>query len=499
MASFVSYSPVNGEPLGSYPVVEAEAVACTVKTARKAAKTWAAQGAKDRVAALERLRLRLAEDADLLAQIVTEEIGKPLQESYGADLLPSLRALTWLRRNAPRALRSRRIGRHLYQEAQPYGVVGVIGTWNYPLFLNIAPIAWALAAGNAVVWKPSELATGSALALAELFQKEWLPVFVVTGSGETGRALCEAGCDKIAFTGGVATGRDILKTLAQKGTPSVMELSGNDIMLVLPDTNIFLTAKSAVWGRCCNAGQSCVAPQRIYVLAPVYEAFLEACQREIAALRPGIDYGPLRTEALRRQTHRLIWAAISQGARLLSGGFALEDRPGYFYAPTLLADCDDAMPVMAHDFFGPVLAVCRVATEAEAVERANASSMALGASIWTRNLTQAQAIAAQLHVGVVSVNNVLLDAANPALPFGGLRASGFGKQRGGAGLEEFVQWKAVATHSVRGNRRHLFPYREATLPILRGVAALQAARSISAKWRALRALVAAARDWPRAK
>lgn len=497
MSCFISYNPTTGEEIGSYPIAAPEEVACASARAQEATEGWAQRSVAERCQALQTLRALIAERADTLAAAIHAEIGKPLQEAYGAEVLPSLQALDWLTAHAPHALRPRAVTgvRNARLTPLPYGVVGVIGTWNYPLFLNLTPIAWALAAGNTVVWKPSELAAASSLLLAACFQQAGLPVVTVTGDGTTGRALCRTGCGKIAFTGSVTTGRAILAELAASGTPVVMELSGKDAMVVCADADIALAARSAVWGRCCNAGQSCVAPQVVYVARAVYHTFLEECRREIEALRPGVDYGPLRTPALRARVHTMVWDAVPRGARLLTGGFPLDDRPGYHYAPTLLADCNGSMLVTEQDFFGPVLAVCPVRDAEEAIAPINAGEMALSASIWTRSRSYGCRIADCLQVGMVTINAVLLDAANPALPFGGLRASGFGKQRGLSGLEEFVQWKTTVTHRSGGAHRHLFPYRPATLPILQGLIALKAARGPVAKWKALRRLAEAARHW----
>ena len=444
---------------------------------------------------LRRWRERLAADSDGLAVTVTTEIGKPLQESLGADLLPSLAALHWLERETERTLRPRRAG-GAQLTAEPYGVVGIIGTWNYPLLLNIAPIAWALAAGNAVVFKPSELATASAVRLMDHADAVGLPVVTVTGGSETGRALCRAGVDKLAFTGGMRTGRAIMAELAASNTPAVMELSGNDAFIVCADADVAAAAHSAVWGRVCNAGQSCIAPQRFYVVREQADAFLRACKAELDSLRAGVDFGPMRTDRLRDNAHRLVWQAVAQGAELLTGGRSLKEMPGFHYAPTLLAECTDEMPIVSQDFFGPVLPVCIVRDVDEAIRRIDAGEMALGASVWTRNVRQGQALAARLRVGLVAVNqDTLLLGANPALPFGGLRASGFGKQRGAAGLEEFVNWKVTATGAASGERRHLFPYKPATVPILRGLIAFQNAPNFRAKLLAMRQLARAAADY----
>ncbi len=498
METLASINPATGEPLGEFPVMGADDVECAAQTADEALLSWRTLPVAERCARLQRLRDALAANADSLADTVAREIGKPLQDVYAAELLPTLTALEWLARQAPRQLRRTRFAgvKGATRSPEPYGIVGVIGAWNYPIFLDLTSIAWALAAGNAVLWKPSELATASATALHSHCAAAGLPVFLLTGDASTGRALCRAGCDKVAFTGGVTTGRAILAELARTGTPSVMELSGNDAMIVCADADLSLAARSAVWGRCCNAGQSCVAPQRFYVEKTVYARFLQECVSVLATLRPGIDYGPLRTEALRRNVQKLVWEAIGRGARLQIGGRALDDLPGYHYAPTLLADCDDEMRVMAQDFLGPVLPVCPTRDAAEAIRLTNASEMALGASVWTRNRRLGQEIAQALSVGVVGINkDMLLIAGDPRLPFGGLRASGFGKQRGAFGLEEFVQWKVTSVCGAGGARRHLFPYREATLPILRGLIALRAARGPRAKMQALRQLIRAVKRW----
>jgi acyl-CoA reductase-like NAD-dependent aldehyde dehydrogenase len=495
MSGFISCDPTTGQAIGRFPIPAPAEVAAAVACAHNEAERWREVAVADRCRRLRELHDRLAADADALAQIVTREIGKPLQESYGADLLPALSGLSWLADRAPRALRARGpSARGLSPE--PYGVIGVIGTWNYPLLLDLAPIAWALAAGNAVVWKPSELAAATAGAAHLHLQRVGLPVTLIHGDGSTGRALCRAGVDKLAFTGSVATGRAILAELAAHGTPAVMELSGNDAMIVCADADIRLAARSAVWGRCANAGQSCIAPQRLYVDPTVYGRFLQECKEALDALRPGIDYGPLRTAAFRVRVHEAVRAAIAGGAKRLAGGCPPDDRPGFYYTPTLLADCTDEMEVVAQDLFGPVLPVCRVQSDEEAIRRANGCDLALGASVWTRDRARGRQIAARLRVGVVAINgDTLLTAADPALPFGGLRASGFGKQRGVAGLEEFVQWKVTVVSGTGGARRHLFPYRAATLPILRGLIALRAAHGPAAKLRAIRDLARAGRAW----
>ncbi len=501
MDHFTSYNPRTGAPIGTYPITGEDEVFCAVDRARMLAGAWAARSPEERASVLRQVRDSIVADEVNLTQTVCEEIGKPPQDAVGADMLALILGLDWLIANGPGLLNPHRIRgeRHARLEAVPYGVVGVIGTWNYPLLLDGACVASALLAGNAVVWKPSELAPACASALYKHFERAGLPVLLLPGDGTTGQALCQADIDKLAFTGGVPTGRAILARLALRGIPSVMELSGNDALIVCADADIEAAARAAVWARICNAGQSCVSPQRLYVVQSAYVDFVAACERILSGLHPGVDYGPLRTNGLRGRVHSLVNEAVGQGASLQSGGHCLADAEfadGFYYAPTLLTNVDNAMPIMRQDFFGPVLCVQSVPDDNAAIALANDCDMGLGASVWTRDASKGRAIASRLKAGVVTVNmETLMTGARPALPFGGMGASGWGRQRGASGLDEFAQWRTVCWQSAPGAQRHVFPYREATLPLLRGVLAFRAARGPGAKMQALRQLVSAARNW----
>ncbi len=475
MNHFHSYNPCTGRVSAIYPVATEQEAASAVANAAVQQEKWSLLPVHQRCARLLQLRRLIAQEADTLADTVCSEIGKPRQEAYGAEILPCLRALQWLGRHAPRLLAPCPVpgAKNAWQQAAPLGVVGVIGTWNYPLLLDLTPMAWALAAGNAVVWKPSELATGSALALYHLVQQADLPVQLITGDASAGAALCDSLIQGLAFTGSAAAGRAILGRLAARGIPSVMELSGNDAAIVCHDANAADAARSAVWARCCNAGQSCVAPQRFFVHKHIADAFLSECALHMRALRPGRDYGPMRTHEMRERANMLVQNALDKGANLLCGG---EKQPGegYYYTPALLTRCTPDMPVMKEDFFGPVLCVCVVESEEQAVAMANRCAFALGASVWTRNRERGRSLAMQLQAGMVGINReTLLMAADPSLPFGGMKASGFGTLRGAAGLEPWVRRKVISAQKPGGIKRHLFPYKTAALPILESIVELQ--------------------------
>ena len=361
---------MTGEELGRFRSDSPQDVLQTVAKARTASLEWETKSVRERASHLARLRRLLCDESADLAALVSKEIGKPLQESLAADILPCIKSLKWLERESSKTFASKRIGSNIEIQALPYGVIGVIGTWNYPLFLNLVSIAWAVAAGNSVVWKPSELATLTAIKLQELFERAELPVWMAKGDGETGAALCVAGIDKLAFTGGVKTGRAILAELAKTGTPSVMELSGNDVMIVAENANIKIAAGAAVWGRVSNCGQSCVAPQRVLVHASCYDPFLEECAKIIASLRQGVDFTVMRTPELARNAQRIVEESIALGAKLIRRA-EVEKTCCQSVSPTLLADCHDGMPVFSKDFFGPVVAVKSFLNIEEAIATVN--------------------------------------------------------------------------------------------------------------------------------
>lgn len=494
MRTFCSINPTNETILGEFPIMSPADIEYQYQNAVSASETWRRVDWKQRLSKLDELRLLLLNNAEDLATTIHQEIGKPIQEAYSADILSAANALKWLTKRSSKDISHNKLRPNKTLTAEPLGVIGVIGTWNYPLFLNLVPIAWALAAGNSVLFKPSELSALTAERMSILFTKIGLPVFTLQGDASTGRALCQVGCNKIAFTGGVSTGRAICSELAKTATPSVMELSGCDAMIVCADAPLEATARSAVWGRCSNVGQSCVAPQRIFVESSIYPQFLKLCQQEMVRLQQGRDYGAMRTDTFRRCADTMVKDALFSGAQKICGG-EIPVGKGYHYPPTLLADCDPSMRLFQEDFFGPVVAVASVNSVQEAIQATNRCDMGLAASIWTTNLSTGQQIAQQLRVGSVSINEILMDAADAELPFGGLRNSGFGVQRGIKGLEEFFHWKPIVTHQANSLRRHLFPYQAATTNILRAMVQMEAAKTMSAKFDAIRSFIKAAKEW----
>src|SRR4051795_172839 len=305
--TFESTNPASGAVVGVFPVHDADAVRETVERARAAARQWAALGYDGRRTRLSAFRGYLARRLNELADLVHRENGKPHADAI-LEITLAIDHLAWAGAHARKTLGSRRVRAGLlaanhaaYLEYQPMGVIGVIGPWNYPVFTPMGSIAYALAAGNAVVFKPSEYtpAIGAWLAAAwRAAVPDAADVFqVVTGHGETGAALCRARVGKLAFTGSTPTGKKVMAACAETLTPVLLELGGKDAMIVDDDADVVAAADAAVWGAMSNAGQTCIGIERVYATSAVYDRFVAEVTEQVRKLRPGSDdeatYGPM--------------------------------------------------------------------------------------------------------------------------------------------------------------------------------------------------------------
>jgi acyl-CoA reductase-like NAD-dependent aldehyde dehydrogenase len=366
----------------------------------------------------------------------------------GAELI------TWYARHAPRLLRPRRVSPGLLatkraeRRREPLGVVGVISPWNYPLVLALGPVATALFAGNTVVLKPSELAPRTGLLVGALFAGiEGHPdlVQVVTGGGEVGEALVRAEVDKICFTGSVSTGTAVMRAVAERRTPVVLELGGKDPLIVCADADVERAARAAVWASFTNCGQTCIGTERAYVVAPVADRFVDAVLRVTAELRqaPDGDVGAMIHERQVAVSEAHVADARDKGATVAAGGHRLEVGGRPAFAPTVLLEVDHSMAAMQEETFGPLLPIMRVADETEALALANDSPYGLGASVFGRDPAVVERLVGGLQAGSVAVNDVIVGFAVPGLPFGGWKASGTGVTHGEEGLLELTRSKAV--------------------------------------------------------
>ena len=449
--TFESFAPATGEVVATLPVHGEAEVREAVQRARKASQWWGSLSFDERSDRLRAYAGVLARRRDELLGLISRENGKPRVDALIEHTLV-LEHLSWAAKNAKRVMRPRKVSGSLLLsnikpilEYQPLGVVGVIGPWNYPLFTPMGSIAYALAAGNAVVFKPSEYTPAIGVWLADAFKEvvPEQPVFqVVTGFGETGAALCRAGVDKLAFTGSAPTGRKIMAACAETLTPVLLELGGNDPLLVDSDADIHAAARAALWGGCSNAGQTCIGVERVYVVDSVFDKFVDELTTLASDVHAGegAAIGPMTMPKQVDVVKAHVDDALSRGARAVVGGADSIRAP--WIDPIVLVDVPDDARMMREETFGPVLAVSRVASLDEAVDKANRSSHGLGAAVFGKK--NGYDAARRLRSGMASVNSVLSFAGFPALPFGGVGESGFGRIHGEDGLKEFTRPKSIA-------------------------------------------------------
>jgi acyl-CoA reductase-like NAD-dependent aldehyde dehydrogenase len=460
MGTFDSLSPATSEVIATFGVCGEQDIADAVERARGAAAWWAGLGWKERERRLLAWKSHLTRYIGRLGELVHTETGKPLAEAQ-LEILLAVVHIDWAARHARRVLRSRRVRSGLISvnqaatlEYQPLGVVGVIGPWNYPVFTPMGSIAYALAAGNAVVFKPSEFAPAVGRWLVDAFAEvvpEQPVLQLVTGYGATGDHLARSAVNKISFTGSAATARKVMAACAQNLTPLVAECGGKDALLVGADADLDAAADACAWGAMSNAGQTCIGVERVYVMADVYHTFLEKLTERVTRLRPGedreADYGPMTMPGQIEVIEKHIADALARGGRPVVGGIASIRKP--YVGPVILADVPEESRAVTDETFGPTVTVTRVADLDEAVALANASQYGLGASVFAGRTRDAMSAARRLRSGMTAINGVMSYAGIPSLPFGGSGDSGFGRIHGADGLREFARPKSIARQRMK--------------------------------------------------
>jgi acyl-CoA reductase-like NAD-dependent aldehyde dehydrogenase len=479
-----------------------------VARARVAQQKWADLQPVERARILEPTKDRILDRAHSIAERVQEDVGKPLVEALLGEVLPSADVVQYWTRHIATLLEAtpveldaiaypRKSGTIL---REPRGVVAAIMPWNFPVALPLRTIVPALLAGNAVVFKPSEVAPRSGRLVAELFEG-LLPdglLQLLEGGAETGAALCAADVDVVVFIGSVQAGRKVAHACAERLIPCSLELGGKDAALVLGDADLARAANGVVWGAMMNAGQNCASVERVYVEKAVAKSFTDSVCAVVESLRPGVDVGPLATAAQRGIVQSHVREAVARGAELLRGGADGERGNGNGegtrdYPPTVVRVTGEDTALMRDETFGPVLPIVVVENADEAVARANASRYGLTASIWSRDLRKAQSLARRLRAGVVTINNHAFTGAIPAAPWSGAGETGWGVTNSPLALEGLTRPRFVLVDRSRAARElWWYPYTPALRAIGSSMAVVRSARRpLMERLRALASLIAA--------
>lgn len=445
--------PATGALVGRAPEHTTADLHAAIAAAHTAQTGWGALTHTERSRYLNLAADAVEANAETLAVLLSREQGKPLNGPNARFEVGACAA--WLRATAamelePEVLVDDESGR-AELHYRPLGVVGAIGPWNWPMMISVWQLAPALRMGNTVVIKPSEYTPLSVLGLAAVLNTV-LPnnvLKVVSGGREVGEALAiDARIDKIMFTGSTATGKAIIRSSAETVKRLTLELGGNDAGIVLPDVDAKAIATDLFWGAFVNTGQTCAAIKRLYVHEDVYDEVCDALT-EVAAQMPmgvGLDennvLGPLQNKAQFDIVSDLVQAAKDSGARILIGGNPAADQPGYFYPTTLVADIDNNTALVAKEQFGPALPIIKYSTVEEAIEMANGVDVGLAASVWSSDKERAKEIAARIEAGTVWINKHA--APDPRVPFGGMKASGYGLEFGVEGLKHLGQPQVIS-------------------------------------------------------
>jgi acyl-CoA reductase-like NAD-dependent aldehyde dehydrogenase len=467
------HNPATGLAVGSVPIDGAETVAAKARALREAQPEWEALGPRGRRKWLLKWQEWILDNSDHITSVLMSETGKSrvdanLEATAVADMI------NYWSGNAEQFMADKHISAHsplwkvkkLTIVYRPIPLIGVITPWNFPFAMPGLDVPPALAAGCAVLLKPSEVTPLSAVELVRGWSEVGAPpvLALTTGYGATGAAMPEV-CDMIQFTGSTATGRKVAAACAERLIPCSLELGGKDPAIVLADADLDRAANGITWGGFFNSGQVCVSIERVYVEAPVYDEFVAKLAANVRKLQQGsesdssftYDCGAMATLAQRDICERHVNDAVAAGATVLTGG--KPTGQGTFFPPTILTDVTHDMSCITEETFGPTLPVVKVADEEEAIRMANDSVFGLSATVWTGDNARGERVARRLECGAVNVNDALINVFNFGLPMGGWKESGVGARAGGTyGVLKFCRQKAITSPRLPTQKSELLWY-----------------------------------------
>jgi acyl-CoA reductase-like NAD-dependent aldehyde dehydrogenase len=478
-------NPASGAVLASVGELGFAEVAELAALARGVQPGWEAAGFEGRGAVLRRMQRWLLDNSERVIETIVSETGKAYEDAQLLELGYTVSALSYWARTAGRHLGERRFlsrapllaGRRIVTRWVPRGVVGVIGPWNYPLLNSFGDAIPALASGNGVVLKPSELTPLTSLLIAEGLRESGLPAdlfAVATGARATGEAVVDA-VDFVMFTGSSATGRAVAARAAARLVPFSLELGGKDALIVLEGAPLERAANVAVYYGMMNAGQSCVSIERVYADAAIHDELLELITAKVRELRTGaprgpgsVDVGAISSARQLEIIEEHVADAVAKGARALVGGRRL-DGPATFFEPTVLAGVDHTMRCMREETFGPTLPVMSVSGADEAVALVNDSPMGLGAAVFAADADSGEALARRLEVGAVCVNDAAVNYFALAAPMGGAKESGIGVRHGAEGIRKYCRPQTIllTPRAMPAREPQFYPYTKRSARLVR--------------------------------
>ena len=455
--AYESVNPNDGKTLKTFPELSDEQLEIRIATAAAAYKTWKKTSYPERAVIVAKASELMHAYVDRFAKHATNEMGKLINESR-AEVKYSADILAYYAKNAERFLAPVKLDPvygTAHMESSPMGVIFCIEPWNFPYY-QLARVAGPhLMAGNVVLVKHAECVPQCAVEFEKLWIEAGAPVGLYTNllisHDQSGKVIDDSRIAGVALTGSVGAGKIIAAKAGQNLKPSSMELGGSDAFIVLDDADLEKTIPWAVWGRMFNAGQTCCASKRFIVVEEIADKFLSKFKTALEALQPGdpmdekTTHGPLSTEAALLKLVAQVDVAVAHGAKVVMGGKRIE-RAGSFMQTTILTDVKPDNPAFRDEFFGPVAMFFRVKDEEAAIALANDSDFGLGGSVFTKDTARGKRVASRVETGMMFVNNI--DWTDAELPFGGIKYSGYGRELGDMGIQEFVNKKLVRVHDM---------------------------------------------------
>jgi acyl-CoA reductase-like NAD-dependent aldehyde dehydrogenase len=455
-----SINPSNEEIIGEVSASSIEEVNSAISTAKESFSSWKNAKIEERIKLLKKLSELLEKEKTNFTELIMREIGKPKKEAE-TEVLDSQGAIDYYCKKI-KEIKEKNIG--FDQENfpktkgsvkfEPHGVIGLITPWNYPLSLPMWTIIPALLTGNTIVYKPSE----NSVLVGQKIDKIINQVFpkgvfnTIYGDSEIGKILVKSDIDKLFFTGSVEAGQDIIKNIGIK--PVALELGGKDSAIICKDADLELAVKGIVWGALNNAGQVCTSTEKVYVSEEIADRFIKMVVKEVKKLRKGVDFGPLANKEQLNKVENHVKQAISEGAKILTGGKKIEGK-GFFFEPTVLVNVKEEMEIMCEETFGPIIPIKTVKNEDEAIELTNNSKYGLGATIWTEDIGKGKEIGEKLNVGMIWINDVNLPISGGDY-WGGTKLSGLRCSE--SKLMQCLKAKTFVSYSGKDKRDWWYPY-----------------------------------------